>query len=146
MPTRVRLISALVMAAVAAIFCVRVYFLLDYYWYWEDQFLLLIPVYCCIAAFGGAFYIANSADNFARASSDAMTFFIVFVVAAIIVNALGMLLFTSIYDNHYKGSMFLDQLVENLMSISKFLLDPLLIVVLAGGSVMAGFFIHRSAY
>lgn len=40
----------------------------------------------------------------------------------------------------------MDLLVENLASISKFLLDPLLVFGLAEGSVSAGLFIHRSAH
>lgn len=145
MPTYVRLVSALVMAAVAAIFCLRVFYLLKAYWLWEFQFLTLIPLYCLITAFFAFLFLAKSADVLVRSISECLTLMVGLVLFAILAHALGMVLIQSMTDRYFDAAQFGTYLLSNLSEIALFLLEPLLIFILAGGAVVAGFIIHKAA-
>ncbi len=134
------------MAAIAAIFCFRVYVLLKYYWYWEYQFLVLSPVYSAIVGLLAYVFVAKSADNFIRVTSDSLTLLLVSLVMFILAHALGIVLVQSMTDIAFDASNFGGYLFKSVAEISMFLLEPLLIFILAGGAVIAGFVINKSTH
>lgn len=134
------------MAAIAAIFCFRVYVLLKYYWYWEYQFLVLSPVYSAIVGLLAYVFVAKSADNFIRVTSDSLTLLLVSLVMFILAHALGIVLVQSMTDIAFDASNFGGYLLKSVAEISMFLLEPLLIFILAGGAVIAGFVINKSTH
>lgn len=134
------------MAAIAAIFCFRVYVLLKYYWYWEYQFLVLSPVYSAIVGLLAYVFVAKSADNFIRVTSDSLTLLIVSLLMFILAHALGIVLVQSMTDVAFDASNLGGYLFKSVAEISMFLLEPLLIFILAGGAVIAGFVINKSTH
>lgn len=134
------------MAAIAAIFCFRVYVLLKYYWYWEYQFLVLSPVYSAIVGLLAYVFVAKSADNFIRVTSDSLTLLLVSLGMFILAHALGIVLVQSMTDIAFDASNFGGYLLKSVAEISMFLLEPLLIFILAGGAVIAGFVINKSTH
>ena len=91
-------------------------------------------------------FVAKSADNFIRVTSDSLTLLLVSLVMFILAHALGIVLVQSMTDIAFDASNFGGYLLKSVAEISIFLLEALLIFILAGGAMIAGFVINKSTH
>ena len=140
MPSELRVMMGLTMAALAAIFCLRAYFLVEAYWGTNTNFVFFVPLYLLVAALLGArLFSRRSGTSVMTVVADSITAVVLLLLLAVFSQSLNLVAAESLRWRNVNADIFVDNFIGYVAQISLFLAEPIFVaLVVFGTSCVAG--------